>query len=100
MRPVVDAAVREACGFKEWDVVALNVRTNHVHLVVVAPTVAPDRVLSTVKARATFRLREAGLVGPKAAVWSEGGSKRWLNDHPAVEAACRYVQYGQGPDLG
>ncbi|MEX0782126.1 MAG: transposase [Dehalococcoidia bacterium] len=99
MRDVVETAIREACAFKSWSVLALNVRTNHVHLVVVAPTVAPDRVVSTVKARATFRLREAGLTVADAAVWCEGGSKRWLNDQRSVDEACRYVIHGQGPDL-
>lgn len=98
-RDVVNAAIHEACAFKEWPVLAVNVRTNHVHLVVVAPLVHPDRVMSTIKARATLRLREAGLVESDATVWTEHGSTRWLWSEPAVEAVRRYVLDEQGPDL-
>jgi REP element-mobilizing transposase RayT len=99
MRRTVDAAIREACSFKNWPLRALNVRTNHVHLVVAAPLVHPDRVLSTVKARATFRVREAGLLGNREPLWTEHGSTRWLWNETAVDAACRYVLEQQGPDL-
>src|SRR5215475_5990009 len=32
-RKSVDDAIREVCRFKNWSLMALNVRTNHVHLV-------------------------------------------------------------------
>ena len=34
LRTFIDETVREACEYREWNVLALNVRSNHVHLVV------------------------------------------------------------------
>jgi REP element-mobilizing transposase RayT len=98
MRAVVDAAIREACAFKAWRLAALNVRTNHVHLVVSADRHA-DVVMRTVKARATFRLREVGLVEAGSPVWTEHGSTIWLWTEQQMTAACRYVLEQQGRDL-
>ncbi|MEX0784093.1 MAG: transposase [Dehalococcoidia bacterium] len=97
-REVVDAAIREACEFKGWYLPALNVRTNHVHLVVAAE-IHPDRVVPTVKARATFRLRERRLTAPGEPVWTEGASTHWLWTEDEVSSCCAYVLEGQGPDL-
>ena len=94
-RRVVDAAIREACEFKSWRLSAINVRTNHVHLVV-SGDVHPDRIMSTVKARATFRLRERKLVEPGTPLWTEHGSTRWLWTVDDVNACCAYVLDGQG----
>jgi REP element-mobilizing transposase RayT len=99
MRNTVDGAVREACVFRGWRLLALNVRTNHVHVVIEAPPVKGDRVVSALKARATLALRKSRLAEADAPVWSEGGSCRWLWDERSVEAACRYVTDQQGPDL-
>jgi REP element-mobilizing transposase RayT len=99
MRSAVDSAIREACEFRNWRLLALNVRTNHVHVVIEAPPVKGDGVVSALKARATLALRKAGLAEDGAPVWSEGGSCRWLWDERSVEAACRYVTEQQGPDL-
>ncbi|MCL4240699.1 MAG: transposase [Dehalococcoidia bacterium] len=58
-RRAVDLAIREACEFPGWQVVALNVRTNHVHLVVRAHE-QPAKVLNVLKARATAALPAGG----------------------------------------
>ena len=60
-RGIVDAAIRDVCAHRGWTLHALNVRTNHVHLVVTADS-APEQVMTTLKAWSTRRLREAGLV--------------------------------------
>jgi REP element-mobilizing transposase RayT len=97
-RKVVQDTIIEACAFRRWDLVTLNVRTNHVH-VVVRSDQDPDATAAKLKARATRVLRERGLVAAARPVWTERGSGRYLWDEAAVEAAMRYVLDGQGRDL-
>ena len=94
LRTAVEDAIREACAFREWPVVALAVRTNHVHLVR-GTDEEPSRVLNALKSRTTRVLRERELVAQDALVWARGGSKRILWDDDALEATIRYVLYGQ-----
>ena len=89
MRDVVHSTISEACEFRGWEVVALNVRTNHIHLVVSAPLPGHD-VMTALKARATRALREAGMIGATA-LWARGGSARILFDDGAFTAALDYV---------
>jgi REP element-mobilizing transposase RayT len=95
-RHCVGEAIDGYCKFKGWHLYALNVRTNHVHVVVGALGDA-QRVIGAFKARATRLLREAGLVAASQPVWtSEGGDARKLLDHKSVVNACDYVNNGQG----
>ncbi len=73
---------------------ALNVRTNHVHIVVTGQ-VEPGRILGDLKRWSTRGLREQRLAGANRLVWAEDGSKRWLWDSKAVAAACEYTLNGQ-----
>lgn len=97
-RRVVDAAIRETCEFHGWQVKALNVRTNHVHLVV-ASDVVPDRVLTMVKGWATTRLKQAGLFPREGTLWTRRGSRRYLWREDDVSEVVWYVLNRQGPDL-
>ena len=89
-RTIVGRAVRDVCTHRGWTLHALNVRTNHVHLVVTA-ALAPDQVMTTLKAWSTRRLREAGLVNVDAKLWSRHGSTRYLWTTEDIETSCRYV---------
>lgn len=97
-RQVVDGAIRETAATREWPVHALNGRTNHVH-VVVSVEIPPERVMGSLKAWYTKRLREAGLIATGAKVWSRHGSTTYLWRDEQVTAACEYVVEGQGADL-
>ena len=97
-REIVDRAVRDVCTHRGWTLHALNVRTNHVHFVVSAE-LAPEQVMTTMKAWATRRLREAGLVDVDTKLWSRHGSTRYLWTMQDVETACRYVTEEQGANL-
>lgn len=71
---------------------AVNARSNHVHVVVDCPTgVSPERAMTEFKAWGTRRLRDSGLTAPHAPVWTEHGSTRWINDHASLAAAIDYV---------
>ncbi|HQA44241.1 MAG TPA: transposase, partial [Phycisphaerae bacterium] len=87
------------CEIRNWGLTALNVRSNHVHAIVYAPTATPKQVMEQLKAWTTRRLREAGLLGSDQQVWTEGGSKRALYTEQALSNAIRYVFEEQGPDL-
>ena len=98
-RQVVADAIREVCRHRGWDLLALNVRTNHVHAVVVADA-APERAMVDFKAYATRHLRDAGLVPAEARVWTRHGSTRHLNDDQSVKLAVEYVVETQGASMG
>lgn len=94
-RELVDAAIREHCAFRVWELLALNVRTNHVHVVLRAATHRPEIVIGQLKSRATLALREAGLRDTNARVWAREGSTRYLYFEEAVSGAVKYVRDGQ-----
>ena len=96
-REIVDAAIRDVCVYRGWTLHALNVRTNHVHLVVSAG-LTPEQVMTSLKAWSTRRLREAGLVDEGIKPWSRHGSTRYLWRVDEIEAACSYVLDAQGGD--
>lgn len=97
-RDVVKEACSGVCLHRGWDLLAIHVRTNHVHVVIAAPT-PPDAIMKSLKSWATRKLREAELLEPHHKVWSRHGSTRYLWKEKSVENACRYVMEGQGVDL-
>ncbi|MGB2751130.1 MAG: transposase [Pyrinomonadaceae bacterium] len=97
-RRVVERAIRAVCRTRGYQLVAINVRTNHVHIVVIA-YVQPEKIINAFKANATRELREAKLVDASQQVWSRGGSRRYLWKPSHVAGAVEYVLYGQGDDL-
>ena len=84
---------------QHWQILALSVRTNHVHVVVAGAAVPPERMMGQLKAWATRRLREAGCVSTNVRVWTHHGSTRYLWKERSVEAAIDYVTDQQGTDL-
>ena len=94
-RETVTEAIHETCRIRDWFVSAVNVRTNHVHVVVSAPDWAPERVLTVLKAFATRSLREEELIPADARVWARHGSTRYLWSEEDVLAAAQYVLEGQ-----
>lgn len=97
-RPIVEKTVREVCQHRDWLLQAINVRTNHVHTVVVADR-KPEAVMDTFKAYATRRMTEAGVWQRGQKPWSRHGSTRWLWTERSVERAIDYVLNCQGDEL-
>ncbi len=58
-RRCVEEAVDETCRIRGWELQAINVRTNHVHVVVCAGA-KPETALNAFKANATRKMRENG----------------------------------------
>jgi REP element-mobilizing transposase RayT len=97
-RQVVEAAIREVCRVRGWRLHTVHARSNHVHVVVSAP-VEPEVLLTTFKAWATRRLRDADLVTSDVRVWTRHGSTRYLWTDRDVESAIFYVVELQGVEL-
>ncbi len=98
-RKVVRDAIEEVCRHRRWDLLASNVRTNHVHTVVSNPGVHPKRILNAFKAYATRKMRETGCWRKSYSPWSDKGSKRRLWNTESVERAIDYVLNCQGDEL-
>jgi REP element-mobilizing transposase RayT len=84
-----DAAMRQACRESGWNLHALEVRSNHVHIVVTACDASPGKVMGVLKVRGTQGLNALG--GERDRWWARNGSKRILDSSASVEAAIRYV---------
>ena len=97
-RIVVEDAIKETCGIREYLLQALNVRSNHVH-VVTGNHGEPERMLNAFKANATRALRSAGLLGPDEKAWSRHGSTKYLWTDAEIPNAIDYVLYSQGDEL-
>lgn len=65
MRDVVDDAIRRHCEFREWPLVAVNVRTNHVHCVVRWKGQPPERVMTELKTWSTRALKSIESLGAR-----------------------------------
>ena len=93
-RAIVTAAIKEVCEYREYSLRAVNVRTNHAHVVLSKP-IKPEKIVNDLKAYSTRRLREAGSFGSDK-VWTRGASTRYLWKPEYVNAAIEYVLYSQG----
>ena len=98
-RTLVRQAIRETCEFRRWILHAVNVRTNHVHVVVSAGDRRPEPMLNALKANSTRVLRSAGAWELRQSPWSDKGSNRYIWTHESLERACSYVRNDQGEDL-
>jgi REP element-mobilizing transposase RayT len=97
-RAVVERTVREVCHYRRYTLRAVNVRTNHVHVVVTAMH-RPEALLGAFKSYSTRALRKALLVSPTDKLWIRHGSTVYLWKERDVAKAIEYVMLSQGDDL-
>lgn len=88
-RTSVELTIRRHCEVRGWCLHAVNVRTNHVHVVVQAAGYEPETVCEQFKSWSTRRLKE--LEPGRTRFWTEGGSCRWINVDEDLEAVVVYV---------
>ena len=98
-RRSVETAIRETCSIRHWNLLALNIRTNHVHSVVATGIKRGELALNAFKANATRKMREDGAWASDRSPWADKGSCRRLWNENSVSNAINYVLYGQGDDL-
>ena len=94
-RMVVENAIVEVCKFRSYELKAINVRSNHAHMVVSAK-IKPELIIDAFKSYATRKLRESFLLDRETKVWARGRSRRYLWKPRDVALAIEYVLYGQG----
>jgi REP element-mobilizing transposase RayT len=97
-RRIIEGAVLELCEHRGWELLAVNVRTNHVHVVLVAE-MPPERAIGDLKAFSTRALRRAGAVGASRPVWAGHGSTKYVWDEEQLERCMAYTLDEQGNDL-
>jgi REP element-mobilizing transposase RayT len=95
MRATVDLAIRQVCDLRGYDLLAINVRTNHVHAVVAAQC-KPEHIADSFKSYSTRELRRECLIDAQTKPWSRGRSRKYLWKSKHVDAAIWYVLYSQG----
>jgi len=93
-RRETDAEIRRICAYEEWTLHALNVRTNHVH-VLVSGSESPEAMMLAFKSWTTRRLRSLALVAPDCRVWTRHGSTRYVWSESAAARVWHYVVHGQ-----
>lgn len=93
-RKTIDSTIREVCHHRRWNLYALSVRSNHVHVVVGAKC-TPEMVMNSFKSWSTRRLREQNLVAKNRKVWSRHGSTRYLWTNKDMEESFIYTMEAQ-----
>ena len=99
MRRAVEKAIRELCEKRGWRLLAINVRTNHVHVVIGIGGKNVDQVLIALKANSTKQMRSDSCWPNEHSPWADKGSKRKLWNERSIANAVDYVVNGQGFDL-
>ena len=92
-RRIVLDTIIEHCLIKQWKLLAVHVRTNHVHLLVKAEQ-GIDTIMKGTKSWTTRNLRKAGHDIPK--VWTTGGSKKYVFTNEKLKEKIHYVIHEQG----
>ncbi|MBY0112606.1 MAG: transposase [Phycisphaerales bacterium] len=93
MQQVVSGAIRDHATIRRWSVVALNVRSNHVHVIVRPPTEhTPEAVMQQFKSWGTRRLIKAGFATSETRVWVDHGSTRYIDSEESLKKAVEYVE--------
>ncbi len=92
---VVTLTIEDHCRKRGWELLAVNARSNHVHVVVRFAGVAPEKMLGEWKAWSTRRLRTKGLMPAGLPVWTRHGSTRYLWNEHDIAPAVAYVLEGQ-----
>ena len=93
MRRAILEAIMERCLWKQWHLYAAHVRSNHVH-VIIHSTEPIDKVMSSLKAWATRKLRQSGYNLPR--VWTRHGSTKYIFTRAKLIEKIRYVVHEQG----
>ena len=89
-REIIERTIQEICEYRQWELKAINVRTNHVHAVVFAEE-SPEKVMNDFKSYSTRRLREAGEFTHEEKIWTKHGSTRSIYGEKPLDAAIHYV---------
>ena len=104
-RAAIENVIRLHAAHRGWDLHAVSVRSNHVHIVLtVIPKVGNrtfrwadgvKRVRDELKANATRVLRQCDEPLENARVWTKGGDIQFINSDEALHNVVTYVLEAQ-----
>lgn len=97
-RKIIDEVVREVCEYRKYHLIAINIRTNHVHCIISGGD-KPESIMTTLKSYITRRFRENLKISSETKICSRHGSTKYLWTDEHIEKAVDYVINGQGDDL-
>lgn len=80
---------------KAWGLLALHIRSNHVHVAISADR-EPGRLMSDLKARASHELSRAGFETAERIRWTRHGSTLHLFKQSIVEEKVEYISCQRG----
>lgn len=93
---LVLAQFLETTQYRGWTLPAVAIMYNHFHAVISGPdSTKPDKMLADLKAYATRVLNRRYGKPASETWWTTKGSKRFLPDQEAVDAAVEYVLHKQ-----
>jgi REP element-mobilizing transposase RayT len=97
---VVFKQFQETAAYRDWQLEAVAVMANHVHVIVSLDSdVEPDVLLRDFKSYASRTLNSRWDKPASGTWWAESGSKRKKSDRRAVENAICYVARQERPLL-
>jgi len=97
LRRTVLEAIIEVCHFRDWPLLAVHIRTSHLHGVVDCG--GPELALRDWKSYSTRALRRLPGEPPNCRYWTRGGNSSALRSEAAIHAAIHYVLAQQGEPL-
>jgi REP element-mobilizing transposase RayT len=92
--------MRDHCRIRKWDLRALAVRSNHVHVVIADPLIKPEPIVKQLKEWGPRKLREHRIVGVTQRVWAEHASTIYLFEPGSLEEKVEYVNKMQDGNEG
>jgi REP element-mobilizing transposase RayT len=98
-RKIVKLSIEETAHWRKWQLHYVNVRTNHVHIVVSIGTTNLSIALNAFKANATRKLKEENCWNNENSPWARRGSKRNLWNEDSIGEAVNYIMNEQGENL-
>jgi REP element-mobilizing transposase RayT len=91
---------QETAAYRGWELLAVAIMANHVHLIVGVPgDPEPDMLLRDFKSYASRSLNRLAGRPTGGTWWTESGSRRKLPNESAVSAAVGYVRAQEYPLL-
>jgi REP element-mobilizing transposase RayT len=94
-RQVVCDGIIDACQYRKWELLALHIRSTHVHVVVTADC-EPEFVMTCCKTNASKFLNRAKYDDPSRKRWARHGSTIYLWTEADVRSRCNYTIHRQG----
>ena len=95
---IVGAQFHETAEYRGWQLVAVAVMANHIHLIVGVPSDPdPESLLRDFKSYASRALNKTIDDGTTQRWWTRSGSKRKLKDDEALIAGTNYVANQDNP---